>query len=94
MVGWVESGVDGTVIDLEARASAGVARVHVLDDGGPLGRSGVRVSLGAGAVPGVGLVGLRDEAAGWNTAVSCCSSEQLRVGGGHDVGPRHGKDWD
>lgn len=48
-----ESGVDATVVDLEARTSTAVARVHVLDDVGPVSGRLVDVSLGTGRVPGV-----------------------------------------
>lgn len=52
-----EGGVGAAVVDLEARAGTGVAGVHVLDGVGPVLGGGLDVSLGAGGVPGCGLVG-------------------------------------
>lgn len=52
-----EGGISAAVVDLEARAGAAVAGVHVLDDVGPVLRGGLDLALGAGGVPGVGLVG-------------------------------------
>lgn len=52
-----EGGVGAAVVDLEARAGTGVAGVHVLDGVGPVLRGGLDIALGAGGVPGCGLVG-------------------------------------
>jgi hypothetical protein len=52
-----QSRVGAAVVDLEARAGAGVARVHVLDCVGPVLGGGDDGALGAGGVPGCGLVG-------------------------------------
>lgn len=52
-----ESRVDAAVVDLEARAGAGVAGVHVLDGVGPVLSGGLDLALSAGGVPGSGLVG-------------------------------------
>lgn len=43
-----EGGVDAAVVDLEARAGAGVAGVHVLDGVGPVLGGGLDITLGAG----------------------------------------------
>jgi hypothetical protein len=80
-----KSGVDAAVVDLETGAGSGVAGVHALDDVGPVGGGLVDVSLGAGGVPGVDLAGGGDEAAGGDTGVGGGGSEELGVGGGHDV---------
>jgi hypothetical protein len=55
-----ESRVDAAVVDLEARAGAGVAGVHGFDGVGPVLGGGDDGALGAGRVPGCGLVGGRD----------------------------------
>jgi len=52
-----KGGVDAAVVDLEARAGAVVAGVHGLDGVGPVLGGGLDVALGAGGVPGGGLVG-------------------------------------
>lgn len=48
------------MVDLEARAGTSVAGVHVLDGVGPVLGGGDGLTLGAGRVPGCGLVGGRD----------------------------------
>lgn len=55
-----EGSVGTAVVDLEARAGAGVAGVHVLDGVGPVLGGGLDLALGAGGVPGGGLVGCGD----------------------------------
>jgi hypothetical protein len=52
--------VGAAMVDLEARAGAAVARVHILDGVGPVLGGGDHVALGAGGVPGGGLVGSGD----------------------------------
>jgi hypothetical protein len=52
-----QSRVGAAVVDLEARAGAGVTGVHVLDGVGPVLRGGDDGALRAGGVPGCGLVG-------------------------------------
>ena len=52
-----EGGVGAAMVDLEARTGTGVAGVHVLDGVGPVLGGGLDIALGAGGVPGCGLVG-------------------------------------
>lgn len=80
-----EGGVGAAVVDLEAGAGAGVARVHVLDRLGPVLGGGLDVALGAGGVPAVDLVAGGHEAAGGDAGVGGCGLEHAGVGGGHDV---------
>ena len=55
-----KGGVHAAVVDLEARAGTVVTGVHVLDGVGPVLGAGLDLALGAGGVPGCGLVGGRD----------------------------------
>lgn len=48
-----KGGINATVIDLETRTSTVVARVHILNDVGPVSGGLVDISLGAGRVPGI-----------------------------------------
>ena len=81
----VEGGVGGTVVDLHARARASVAGVHGLGDSAPVLRGADHFTLGAAAVPSIGLVGGGVEASGGNSGVNNGGLEQLGVGCGHDV---------
>lgn len=73
------------MIDLELGSGAVVARVHVLDDVGPLGLGVDGLSLGAGRVPCCGLVLLADEATGGNTSIGASCGEDVGVSSKHDV---------
>ena len=73
------------MVDHHLRPITRVAGIHGVRDGGPVGLRGVDVAVGAGAVPGVDLVGGRYEAAGGHTGVDGGGGEKLGVGGGHDV---------
>ena len=73
------------MIDHHLGPRACVAWVLALNDRGPVGLRGVDLTLRAGAVPGVDLVGRRHEAAGWHAAVGRRGGEHFGVGAGHDV---------
>lgn len=82
---WVEGGVCAAVVDLHARARAGIPWVHCFGDAGPDLWGADDVALCAAAVPGVDLVGGGVEAAGGDTRVDCCGGEEFGVCGCHDV---------
>ena len=81
----VQGRVNRAVVDLETRAGARVARVHVLYNVGPVCGGGIDVAARTGGVPSVDLVGRRHEAAGRNPGVGGRRLEELRVGSSHDV---------
>jgi hypothetical protein len=81
----VESGVGGSVVDLHLGASSVVARVHVLDNVGPLLLSPSGLALRASRVPSGGLVSLALEATSRDTSVDNCRGENIGVGSSHDV---------
>lgn len=80
-----EGGINATVVNLEARTSTIVARVHVLDDVGPVSGRLVDVSLGAGGVPGINGTGGGYETSGGHSRVSSSCSKQFRVRSCHDI---------
>lgn len=81
----VKSRVGGSVVDLHLGSGSVVARVHVLDDLGPLLLSLDHLALGALRVPSSGLVSLALEAASRDTGIGDSCSEEVGVSGSHDV---------
>jgi hypothetical protein len=81
----VESRVGGSVVDLHLGSGSVVARVHVLDDLGPLLLSLDTLALGALRVPSRGLVSLALEAASRDTGIGDSCGEDIGVSGSHDV---------
>lgn len=53
----IQGGIDITVVDLHLGPRATIVGIHGLGDTSPVLRSGDRLALRAGRVPGVGLVG-------------------------------------
>lgn len=81
----VESGINSAVVDLHLRPCTCVAGIHSVNDLTPACWSVDSLTLSAGTVPGIDLVGGRDEASCWDAVVDDTRLEDIGVRRGHDV---------